>query len=317
MDLRKILLGCLLFGMSLQAASLEADINQSEALYIFEDRKVEYEPVTGWGWLTSSPGNVYDFVDQSFSMDNMDNLLYVSLSTAVLVYYDQSIATGLQEFGREQGISTTTSFDADVTAFPKDFGEFMYFIGDGRIPLMTSAFLAAYGATSDDVRAVSTSSQLLEMFVSVGMVVQGVKISTGRQTPNHATQAGGVWNGPTNPVDYWENKAQYDAVPSGHMATAVGMLTIMAENYREYRTEIYSYGSIFMGMLAFQMVNNGVHWAGDYPLAIALGYGMGNIIYDRNTKTDKNDQSKPYHNKLGYLLLPTDDGFMAALEYKF
>jgi hypothetical protein len=30
-----------------------------------------------------------------------------------------------------------------------------------------------------------------------------------------------------------------------------------------------------MGALGFQMMNNDVHWASDYPLALAIGYGLG------------------------------------------
>jgi len=31
-------------------------------------------------------------------------------------------------------------------------------------------------------------------------------------------------------------------------------------------------------------MNNGVHWAGDYPLALAIGYGFGKIAVDNGRK---------------------------------
>jgi hypothetical protein len=36
-----------------------------------------------------------------------------------------------------------------------------------------------------------------------------------------------------------------------------------------------------MTMLGLQMMNNGVHWASDYPVALALGYGLGRIAVRR------------------------------------
>jgi hypothetical protein len=32
------------------------------------------------------------------------------------------------------------------------------------------------------------------------------------------------------------------------------------------------------------MMNNKVHWAGDYPLAIALGHVAGSVIVNRHLK---------------------------------
>ncbi len=36
-----------------------------------------------------------------------------------------------------------------------------------------------------------------------------------------------------------------------------------------------------MTLIGFAMVNNGVHWISDYPLAIALGYTYGKIATSR------------------------------------
>ena len=39
-----------------------------------------------------------------------------------------------------------------------------------------------------------------------------------------------------------------------------------------------------MGLLGYSMLNNGVHWASDYPLGIALGYAFGKLAV-RNGRT--------------------------------
>jgi hypothetical protein len=44
------------------------------------------------------------------------------------------------------------------------------------------------------------------------------------------------------------------------------------------------------------MVNNGIHWYSDYPLAIAIGYTFGKQISNRNS--NKNNETKEGVNKL-------------------
>ena len=39
-----------------------------------------------------------------------------------------------------------------------------------------------------------------------------------------------------------------------------------------------------MGLLGYAMLNNGVHWASDYPVGIALGYAFAKIAV-RNGRT--------------------------------
>jgi hypothetical protein len=46
---------------------------------------------------------------------------------------------------------------------------------------------------------------------------------------------------------------------------------ILAENYPEYKW-IRPIGYSFAGILMFEMMATKVHWAGDYPLALFLGY---------------------------------------------
>ncbi|HEX8658769.1 MAG TPA: hypothetical protein VF690_14595, partial [Hymenobacter sp.] len=59
-------------------------------------------------------------------------------------------------------------------------------------------------------------------------------------------------------------------------ATAMATVTVIADNYPEYRF-IRPLGYSLMGLLSYSMLNNGVHWASDYPIGIALGYAFAKI----------------------------------------
>jgi hypothetical protein len=52
-------------------------------------------------------------------------------------------------------------------------------------------------------------------------------------------------------------------------------------------------------------MNNGVHWASDYPLAIALGYSFGKIIQARGHTV--------YDRKTGSVI-PADSGMTTSLN---
>ena len=47
--------------------------------------------------------------------------------------------------------------------------------------------------------------------------------------------------------------------------------TALAMNYPEKRW-IRPAGYGLISLVGFAMINNGVHWAGDYPLALGIGY---------------------------------------------
>jgi hypothetical protein len=57
-------------------------------------------------------------------------------------------------------------------------------------------------------------------------------------------------------------------------------VTVVALNYPEHRY-IWPLGAAAMGTLSFAMVNNGVHWASDYPAALASGGIIGKVVVDR------------------------------------
>jgi hypothetical protein len=60
--------------------------------------------------------------------------------------------------------------------------------------------------------------------------------------------------------------------------TATLTFTVLIENYPEYAWWLRPTEYVWLTLLGLQMINNGVHWASDYPLGIAMGYSMGKIV---------------------------------------
>ena len=111
-------------------------------------------------------------------------------------------------------------------------------------------------------------------------MVQLLKHITGRQSPFTSTAPGGLWRPFPNQAVYAKNVPHYDAFPSGHLATAMATVTVIASNYEDYKF-IRPLGYTLMGVLGYAMLNNGVHWASDYPLGLALGYAFAKIAVNK------------------------------------
>ena len=167
--------------------------------------------------------------------------------------------------------------------YPRDLGTALYYLGDGMIPISITVGMFSYGMITSDIRSLQTSSQLAEGLVSVAIVVQTIKRVTGRESPEEATHSGGTWRFFPSFKEFGSHTPKYDAFPSGHLATGMMTITVLADNYPEY-TLIRPIGYTLMGLLGFQMMNNGVHWASDYPLALAIGYGLGKVAVSHGRK---------------------------------
>ncbi len=211
----------------------------------------------------------------------------VGLSTAVLIAFDDPLITAAEHLGDQVGLTrednTKTFFqvgDVAVLRLPTDVGSLMYFIGDGWTHAAIAASFLATGAWADDDRAYRTGFQIIEGMITTTIATQTIKHITGRESPYHASQPAGRWDFFPNQITYHENIPAYDAYPSGHLAVGSMVLTVIHKNYPE-KTWVLPTGVTLLSLLSFQMMNNGVHWASDYPLAIALGYTFGSIAYER------------------------------------
>ena len=248
-------------------------------------------------WLLHIPRDVVQFPGTYFKRDNIPAFVAIALGSAALYAADEPILHGAQNLGRSMGLDATSTqktlvywplyigkskvpFEFNV---PSNLNSTFYFLGDGWTHLTIASSFLAYGVIKKDNRASQTASQLGEAILSTGLVVQALKRTTGRQSPFRSTQDRGRWFFLPTYNTYQGNVSNYDAFPTGHLATAMATVTVIAENYPEYHF-IRPVGYGLMGLLGYSMLNNGVHWASDYPLGIAIGYGFAKIAV-RNGRT--------------------------------
>ena len=219
----------------------------------------------------------------------------IAASTALLIAYDGKIYDGVRRFCDHIGLSPNnptinlTGNKALAFNVPTDLSSGLYYIGDGITEIGIAGGFWGYGLITKDVRAIRTASELAEGMVAVGFTVQVLKHVTMRETPERRsmpTYPNGNWRwinlrDPLGSLkQYSSSVPTYDAYPSGHLITAMMTTTVIAKNYPE-KTWIRPVGYTLMTLCGFQMINNGVHWASDYPLAIGLGYAFGNMIVNQ------------------------------------
>ncbi|GAA4055982.1 hypothetical protein GCM10022409_49090 [Hymenobacter glaciei] len=256
-----------------------------------------YENTKAFSWAYHIPRDLGQFPKFAFQSKNKGTLLGIAAGSVALWALDQVIVDGSQRFGQFVGLKAASTqktlvyipFRVGSANLPFEFNapdnlnSTFYFLGDGWTHLAVASSFWIYGGIKKDNRALRTSSQLGEAIFSTGLVVQVTKRLTGRQSPYVATQDRGEWNLFPSYSTYQHFVPNYDAFPTGHLATAMATVTVIAENYPEYRF-VRPVGYSLMGLLGYSMLNNGVHWASDYPVGIALGYAFAKIAV-RNGRT--------------------------------
>jgi len=265
------------------------NLNSSESLLFYKPRPFEF--------VTNVPSDIAQFGKAVVAKKNLPKVGILIGATAVLVAFDQPLLDAAQQFGRyihldparkfTRAVSFNIgSFAVPVLDLPQNLNSAFYFIGEGWPSILTAGGLYTYGILKNDYRARQTSSQLAEMFFTLAITTQVLKRMTGRQSPFDAVETGsrgGKWRPFTKPSTYQADVSSYDAFPSGHLATIMATVTILAGNYPSSKL-IKPIGYSIMGLLGYAMMNNGVHWAGDYPVAIAIGYTCGKIALSHGQK---------------------------------
>ncbi len=245
------------------------------------------------------PLDLYQLGKTSFSKKNLPKLGVLLAGTALLVAVDQPILDASQQFGRfinldpERKSKTVLavkfgSFNVDVLDLPQNVNSAIYFLGEGWPSILIAGGFYGYGLVANDYQALQTTSQMAEMFFTLAVTTQFLKRITGRESPFRAMsdgsgKPGGNWHPFPNPSYYQKNVSRFDAFPSGHLATAMATITILSGNYPDNKY-IKPIGYSLMGLLGYSMLNNGVHWISDYPIAIAIGYTCGKIALSRGHK---------------------------------
>lgn len=217
--------------------------------------------------------------------DNFGTVALTTYSTVAMIPFDEQLTNAAAILGKPINLDNEGTYlrIKGARILPSNLPAAIYFIGNGGTTLLISGGFYAFGKINNDYRMLNTSSELAEVLMSVGIVTQTVKRITGRQSPVRAIADGnpsGNWTLFPNTLSYQQNTPNYDAMPSGHVATYIATLTVIATNYPEIKW-IKPVGYSLGGLLAFQMVSSKVHWTSDYPLAVLFGYVVGKNIANR------------------------------------
>lgn len=285
----------------------------SFAMKSFSKEEVQFADI-----LFEIPNTSMSTLKTSFSKDSIEEWGLILASTGVLYHYDEPIYDDAQRKGRAWHLGNkdqTRSFikagSYDVLRLPTDTGSMMYYLGDGWLHASIGGGMVVAGKLSENSYHTSTGYMLWHGMVVSTIFNQTLKRSFGRESPVVKTRERGKWTPFPSFNSYNKDTPSYDAMPSGHIMTATLTFTILSERYPEQKFWLYPLGGVWLTALGYQMVNNGVHWASDYPLGIAMGYvvGMEALKMGKN-KTQKKESS--------WRVLPMLDGstgLMASKEF--
>jgi membrane-associated phospholipid phosphatase len=247
-----------------------------------------------FSFLTNIPNDLFAIARSPFQKKYLKNVVVIAGLSTALIAEDAAIYRGVREFAdnihlhpaeKNRTIWSVKMFGRETVLLkvPQNANTALYDLGQGFTTLIVAAGFYADGKISNNRRSLQTASDLSESFIALGIVTQILKYGTGREVPSVASKKNGAWHPFPSLSSFQNRKNHYDAFPSGHLSTLMAAVTILANNYPSSRL-IKPIGYTLVALTGFAMVNNGVHWAGDYPLAIGLGYLAGSIITSRHKR---------------------------------
>jgi PAP2 superfamily len=244
-------------------------------------------------FITNVPDNLFQIAKSPFKKNNLKGLLITAGATALLLPFDQQVTNGVKNFSRQIHLDGETDFKVPVKIgqtkiikIPQNLNTALYQLGEGGTSMLLAGGLFLYGKIKHNKTAIYTASDLTETFITMGIATQIIKRITGRQSPFMATKPGGEWNPLPSFKNYQSNTSNYDAFPSGHLATMMATVTTLTLNYPQKKW-IKQVGYTIMALSSFAMINTDVHWIADYPLALALGYAAAKITHFKNHPKSK------------------------------
>lgn len=286
-----------------------------------------YEKPKKFAFITNLPKDAAGIVSTTFNKKSIKPLLIIAGTTTLLLFADQSITDNVREFSGRIGVNAEEknkdllqfnlgSTNVSLLRLPANINTAFYQLGQGFPSLLIGLGLYTFGKIHHDYRALSTASQLAEAFILMGVSTQIVKRITGRQSPSESNTRGGNWHFLPSFSQFQKHTPNYDAFPSGHLATLMSSLVIFTENYPEKKW-IKPVGYSLTGLVALAMINNKVHWASDYPLAIGMGYLCAKQVAKRNRRVEKTSASAKKKEKLDYTINYYNHTFLPGIIYKF
>ena len=235
--------------------------------------------------ITEIPSSLKGSFGDMFNTESKTLALWggVILTSSAFYIYDEKIYKHVQKFGRKIGLGN----DDHTKAFlrvggvallqgPSDVGSGLYYIGNGWTQFAIATSFYINGQSTNNIRAKKTGIQIVNSLLSASIPTQLIKRATGREDPYRASKYRGRWR--FFDKNYDNDISSHDAVPSGHLMAATSTFAVIDTNYPEYRSVIRPVGIGLLTLLSFQMVNIGVHWVSDYPLALLIGYTVGHRV---------------------------------------
>lgn len=244
-------------------------------------------------FIINVPGNLFQIAKSPFKKSNLKGLLITAGATALLLPFDQQVTNVVKDFSSQIRLDGETDFkvpikigQTKILKIPQNLNTALYQLGEGGTTMLLAGGLFVYGKITHNKKAIYTASDLTETFITMGIATQIIKRISGRQSPFMATKSGGEWNPLPSFKDYQNNTSNYDAFPSGHLATMMATVTTLHLNYPQKKW-IRPVGYTIMTLSSFAMINTDVHWIADYPLALALGYVAAKITHFKNYPKNK------------------------------
>lgn len=248
--------------------------------------------------VTEIPGTSLRTLRKAFSKEAIGPWAIITGSTVGLYAADQEMLEEVQRWGRNAGVGNADNTKTVVNVgeypifrLPTDTGSALYFLGDGWTHFSIAGSFLLAGQMVEGNRAHNTGYEILHGMIVSTLFSQALKRSTGRESPSEQTTARGAWRPFPSINAYQSDTAKYDAFPSGHVMTATLTFTIINANYPEYSYITLPVAGVWITALGLQMMNNGVHWASDYPLAIGMGYLIGRMS-TKMGEPDESDEAK-------------------------
>jgi len=319
----------LLVSMAFSQAPLPNDTlqkNNEQSFDIGNGKALVYSKPKPFAFITQLPNATIGTVNATFSKKSIKPLVFIAATTGLLILADEPIANGVQQFSRIIHVEATernktiwaiklSGKPTNIIKAPQNINTALYQVGQGFPGLILGAGMFVYGKINQNYRAISTASQLAETFILMGVTTQVLKRITGRQSPQPGNENSNQWHFFPSFSAYQKHTPMYDAFPSGHLATLMSTVTILTENYPEKKW-IKPVGYSLTGLVGLAMINNGAHWASDYPLALGLGYLCARQVAKINRHVENKNASIKNLNRLHFTINYLHGQLMPACIYK-
>ncbi len=145
--------------------------------------------------------------------------------------------------------------------------------GSGLYPAVLFGSYYLYGLTSKNKRARQIALGGTQAFVMAAISSQVIKHLFHRHRPSQNTPPNPyLWEGPYKGWDY-------TSFPSGHTTAAFAIASLMQKVYKDKPWVGFLSYSIATGVGLSRVYDN-VHWPSDVLIGAALGYAIGQTVYN-------------------------------------